>query len=110
MREIYERIDRDPRFHALARQRRMLGWSLSGAVLVAYYSFVLVIAFAPELLARPLGPDTVLTIGIAAGLGVIGLSVALTGVYVWHANRSFDVLNSAIVGDAVRDVGDGHAP
>lgn len=109
MREIYERIDRDPRFHALARQRSLLGWGLSAVVLVAYYAFVLVMAFAPGLLARPLGDDTVVTVGIAAGLAVIGLSVALTGVYVWHANRSFDVLNSAIVGDAVRDAGDGHA-
>lgn len=110
MQHLYERIDRDPRFHALARRRSLLGWGLSAAVLVAYYAFVLAIAFAPELLAAPLGPDTVLTVGIIAGLAVIVMSVGLTGIYVWRANRTFDGLNAEIVGDATRDAGSGHAP
>ncbi len=103
MRHLYARIDRDPRFHALAKARSRLGWMLSACVLVAYYGFVLAIAFAPGWLARPLGPDTVVTFGITAGLGVIGLSVALTGVYVWRANRTFDRLNSEIVAAARQD-------
>ena len=110
MQHLYERIDRDPRFHALARRRSLLGWGLSAAVLVAYYAFVLAIAFAPDLLAAPLGPDTVLTVGIMAGLSVIVMSVGLTGIYVWRANRTFDGLNAEIVGDATRDAGSGHAP
>lgn len=105
MRHLYERIDRDPRFHALARARSRLGWTLSGLVLFAYYGFVLAIAFAPGWLARPLGPDTIVTVGIAVGLGVIGLSVALTGVYVWRANRTFDRLNADIVDTATREAG-----
>jgi len=109
MRHLYERIDRDPRFHALARRRSLLGWGLGCAVLVAYYSFILAIAFAPQLLARRLADDTVLTVGIAAGLGVIGFSVALTGVYVWRANRTFDRLNAEIVDDAMRGAEDPHA-
>ena len=103
MRHLYERIDADPRFHALARRRSQLGWSLSGAVLVAYYGFILAIAFAPDLLARPLGPATVLTWGIVGGLAVIALSVALTGVYIQRANGTFDRQNAEIVADAVRD-------
>jgi len=109
MQHLYERIDRDPRFHALARRRSLLGWGLSAAVLIAYYAFVLAIAFVPGLLATPLGPDTVLTVGIIAGLAVIVLSVGLTGIYVWRANRTFDGLNAAIVGDATRDAEGEHA-
>jgi uncharacterized membrane protein (DUF485 family) len=109
MRDFYERIDRDPRFHALARRRSRLGWGLSALVLASYYAFVLGIAFAPETLARRLPGDTVLTVGIAAGLGVIVLSVALTGVYVWRANRRFDRLNAEIVADATRDPENTHA-
>ena len=102
MRHLYERIDRDPRFHALARARSRLGWTLSSIVLVAYYGFVLAIAFAPRWLARPLGPDTVGTVGIVAGIGVIALSVGLTGIYVWRANAIFDRLNADIVDAALR--------
>ncbi len=105
MHQVYDRIDRDPRFHALARARSRLGWTLSGLVLVAYYGFVLAIAFAPGWLARPLGPDNTVTVGIATGLGVIALSVALTGVYVWRANRSFDRTNADIVASATRVAG-----
>ncbi len=105
MRHLYERIDRDPRFHALAKERSRLGWTLSGLVLLAYYGFVLAIAFAPNWLAMPLGPDTVVTVGIATGLGVIALSVALTGLYVWRANSSFDRLNADIVDAATREGG-----
>jgi len=76
---------------------------------VAYYAFILAIAFAPQHLARQLHDDTVLTVGIAAGLGVIALSIALTGLYVWRANRSFDRLNAEIVSDATRDAEDPHA-
>lgn len=109
MRHLYERIDGDPRFRDLARRRSLLGWGLSAVVLVSYYAFVLAIAFAPEALARRLSGDTVLTVGIAAGLGVIALSVALTGVYVWRANRTFDRLNAEIVADATRAADPPHA-
>jgi uncharacterized membrane protein (DUF485 family) len=108
MRHLYERIDRDPRFHDLARRRSRLGWGLSALVLVSYYAFVLGIAFAPAALARRLPGDTVITVGIAAGIGVIALGVALTGIYVWRANRSFDRLNAEIVADATRDADTPH--
>ena len=80
-----------------------LGWGLGGAVLVAYYSFILVIAFKPAWLVRPLGPTTAITVGIAAGLAIIALCVALTGVYIWQANRDFDRKNREIVDDARRN-------
>ena len=103
MENWYRAIDADPRFHALARQRSRLGWGLGGAVLAVYYSFILVIAFKPAWLVRPLGPTTVVTVGIAAGLAIIALCVALTGVYIWQANRDFDRKNREIVDDARRN-------
>jgi uncharacterized membrane protein (DUF485 family) len=100
MQALYRLIDKDPRFHALQRRRGRFAWSLAGIVVAAYYSFVLIIAFAPELLARPLHAGTVVTVGVASGLALIVLCIAITGIYIVRANREFDALNRAIVADA----------
>lgn len=101
MQDVYRIIDQDPRFHALERRRSRFAWRLSAIVLAAYYGFILIIAFNPALFARQLHATTIVTWGIAAGLAVMFVSVALTGVYVWRANREFDAANAAIVADAL---------
>ena len=103
MQHLYQRIDRDPRFHALARQRGRLGWTLAGLVLVAYYGFILCIAWRPALLATTLTDETAFTWGLAWGLGVMFLAIGLTGVYIHRANRVFDKLNAEILQAASRD-------
>lgn len=103
MQHLYQRIDEDPRFHALARERGRLGWTLAALVLVAYYGFILCIAWQPSLLAATLGDGTTITVGLAWGLGVMFLAIGLTGVYVYRANSVFDGLNADILRDATRD-------
>lgn len=84
-------VTRDPRFQTLVRTRRRLALRLTAAMLIVYFGFVLVVAFAPGLLAVPLG-DSVVTVGIPAGIAVILVAFALTGVYVARANARFDRL------------------
>ena len=97
MQDIYDKIQADPRFAALQSRRQRFSWTLSILILVAYFSFILIIAFKPSLFAIPLGPDTVITYGIPAGLGIIIFSFMLTGIYVWRANGEFDRETQAIV-------------
>ena len=101
MHEVYRLIDEDPRFHALEARRSRFSWALSAGVLGAYYAFILLIAFGPALLARPLHEATVITVGMVAGIAVMLLCIALTAVYVWRANREFDHANHRIVTDAL---------
>ena len=103
MQHLYRRIDKDPRFRALARQRSQLGWTLAALVLVAYYGFIFCIAWRPAWLATTLGEGTAITVGLAWGLGVMLLGIGLTGVYVHKANSVFDGLNADILRDATRD-------
>lgn len=109
MSDPYTRIFDDPEFQALQRRRSRLSWVLAAIMLVAYFTFILVIAFAPELFAIPLGPDTVITWGIPIGVSIIVLGFALTGIYVYRANGEFDRDNAAIVarldGEAPSDSG-----
>ena len=102
MHPLYKFIDGDPAFHALQRARSRFAWGLLSGVLGAYYSFVGVIAFAPSWFAEPLSASTTITRGILAALGVMGLSICLTGWYVWRANREFDVRNQALIAAATR--------
>lgn len=97
MEHRYRRIYRMPQFHALESKRRRFSWLLSGIVCAAYFAFVLVVAFRPSLFGTPLSDATVVTWGMVAGVAIILLSVVLTGVYVFRANREFDTLNRAII-------------
>ena len=97
MEELYDRIFADAAFQALQRRRSRFSWSLALVMLGAYFGFILVIAFAPALLAVPLGPRTVVTWGIPIGVGIIVLGFGLTGLYVHRANGEFDGTTAAIV-------------
>jgi len=73
---------------ALVRQRWMVSLTLTAAILVVYFGFVLVLAFAKGSLATRIGEH--LTVGIPVGVGVILFAWVLTGIYVWWANGRYD--------------------
>ena len=90
-----ERIAADPRYRALVATRNRFAWTLSAVVLVAYFGFVAVVAFDKTLLAAPLAGGAT-SIGIPVGIGIILLSIVLTGIYVRRANSVFDAELAAI--------------
>ena len=92
-----EKIFADPEFRALQRLRSRLCWGLATIMMLAYFGFILVIAFYPEWLAVPLGESTVITREIPAGVGVIGFGFLLTGIYVAASNLVFDTALEKIV-------------
>ena len=94
-------VSQSPRYQQLLRERARFSWVLTVIMLIVFFGYILLIAFAPTLLARPIGNGTT-TVGIPIGIGVIVFGVLLTGVYVRHANRNFDPLISAIVEETER--------
>ena len=92
-----DRIRANPKFQQLVRTRSRLAWSLSAAVLGAYYLFMLVVAFYPQVLHTPLGNGRQLTVGIPVAAALIVLSWLLTGWYVRSANTRFDSLSAQVV-------------
>lgn len=93
---LIEKVKRDPEFLALERRRSRFAWSLSAAMVAIYFGFILVVAFAPDVLAIPLGAGTT-TLGIPLGVGVILSAFVLTGLYVHRANTDFDVATQRII-------------
>ena len=96
---VVERIRRNPKYQELKTKRGSFSWILSIIMLVLYYGYIALIAFDKELLARPRG-DSITTLGIPLGVGVIFFPIILTGIYIRRANGEFDRLNEEIIKDA----------
>ena len=90
------RIRQEPMFRELVERRTRFAWQLSAAMLVIYFGFIAVIAFAPKVLGMPIGGG-VITVGIPVGLFVIVSAFVLTGIYVVRANSTFDPMTRQII-------------
>ena len=90
-----KRIENDPNFKALVKERSSFGWTLAIIILVLYYGFIAIVAFSPATIAMKVSGT--ITLGILMGLGMILAAIVLTGVYVMRANSRYDQLTRAIV-------------
>jgi uncharacterized membrane protein (DUF485 family) len=93
--DLVRRVKSDPNYHKLVTTRSRYGWTLAALVLVAYYGFTLLNAFAKSFMGSRVGEGT-MSWGIPLGLFVIVFTVAVTAIYVRRANREFDALTEAI--------------
>jgi uncharacterized membrane protein (DUF485 family) len=96
-----ELIRQHPDFIQLVRRKQKLYWSLSLAMLVIYYGFVLLVAFSPSTLGQSLSGG-VTTVGMLVGVVIVGLAFALTGFYVYRANNVIDPLNEKLKQECAR--------
>ncbi len=96
--DVFDRVKGNRRFQELVAKRTRFAWLLSAAMLVIYFGFIFIIAFAPKSLGTPIGSG-VTTIGIPLGLFVIVSAFVLTGIYVHRANTEFDAITREIVED-----------
>lgn len=92
------RAEAHPRYRELVRRRSRFGWLLTAIMLVAYFGYVLLIAFDKELLRQPVAGG-VTSIGIPLGFGIIVLGVVLTAIYVWRTNGEYDRLLAEILAE-----------
>ena len=97
--DLVQKIKRDPNYHQLVKSRSRFGWALTALMMVVYYGYILLIAFDKEFLAKKTG-DGVMTWGMPIGLFVIVFTVAVTGLYVRHANSTYDDLTDRIKREA----------
>jgi uncharacterized membrane protein (DUF485 family) len=94
-----EAIQRNPKYQQLVAERSSLGITLSIAMMVIYFGFILLVAFAPGFLGASL-TGGVTTVGIVVGLLVIVSAFLLTAFYVIRANGTYDTLTEQIVKEA----------
>src|SRR5208282_995319 len=97
---IASKIQNNPKYLLLVKERDTLSWTLSALVCIMYFGFILLIAFAPGIITQPISDTSVIPLGMILGVGVILASAALTGVYVYKANGTFDPIAQEIVREA----------
>lgn len=90
------RIANNPKYIKLVQTRSRFSWTLTAIMMLAYYGYIYLVAFNKEFLARPIG-DSVITVSIPLGIGLIIFTILITGLYVRRANSEFDRLNDEIV-------------
>ncbi|MCM2131201.1 DUF485 domain-containing protein [Larsenimonas rhizosphaerae] len=93
----WQNIEQNPRFKELVAKRGRFAMMLSLIMMGLYFSFILLIAFAPQVLGTPLAPGMTTTWGIPIGLGLIASAIVLTGIYVRRANGEFDRLTVQVL-------------
>lgn len=95
--ETYKRIRENPRFQAFVNKRNNFSIIMSILMIIAYYGYILLIAFDKPLLATKLSAGGVTSIGIPMGVGVIVFTIVITWIYVSRANSEFDTEAEAII-------------
>jgi len=83
-REIIE----SPEFRALVKKRWTVSVVMLALLFLSYYGYILLIAADKALVVRKVGAVT--TLAIPLGIASIVAAWALTGIYVWWANRKYD--------------------
>jgi len=99
--ELVTRIANNPNYQALKTKRTHFGWWLTLVMMIAYYGFILLVAFNKSFLSQKLGVG-VMTMGIPIGFGIIVFTIVLTAYYVNRANREFDALSDAIAKEVLK--------
>jgi len=93
--DLVTRIASHPKYQELKAKRTRFGWWLALAMMVAYYGFILLVAFGKGFLSQRLGAG-VMTLGIPIGFGVIVFTIVITAIYVRRANSEFDDLTADV--------------
>jgi len=93
--DLITRVINNPQYQELKRKRSSFGWTLTWAMMIVYYGFIMLVAFNKEFLSQKLGAG-VMTIGVPIGFGVIVFTVIITIIYVKRANSEYDDLTAAI--------------
>ena len=89
-------LHQHPNFIQLVQRKKRLTWSLTIAMLVVYFGFVLMMAFTPEILARSIAGG-VTSVGIPLFIGAVLLSFIFTAIYVHQSNKILDPITEKLM-------------
>ena len=98
--DIVERIQKNPKFMQFVNLRNNYAIILTILMMVAYYGYILLVAFNKQFLATKVAAGATMSVGIPLGIGVLVFTIVITAIYVRRANSEFDALTAEILKDA----------
>ena len=98
--DIVERIQKNPKFMQFVSMRNNYSYVLSVLMLIAYFGYILLVAFNKPFLATKVAAGATMSVGIPLGLGVLVFTIIITAIYVRRANSEFDDIKDEIVREA----------
>jgi uncharacterized membrane protein (DUF485 family) len=84
----FNQIINSSEFKALVKKRTTISVILTVIICVAYFKFLLIIAFNKEILAYKITDN--ITLGLPVGVGLIIFTWLITGFYVFWSNKYYD--------------------
>lgn len=87
-------VQESEKFGRLRRTHRNFVFPLAIVSLLFYVVFVLLAAYAPDLMAIPVSGN--INLGIVLGLAQFVWTFIVTGWYVWYANKRLDPQSTAL--------------
>lgn len=87
---VFAKVHDESRFHELKRRHRAFVFPVLAACLVWYAAFVLLGAYAHDLMSTPVFGSV--NVGILLGIAQIATTFIVTMIYVSYANRRLDPL------------------
>ena len=98
--DIVARIQKNPKFLHFVSTRNTYANILTVLMMIAYFGFILLVAFNKQFLATKVGAGAVMSVGIPMGIGVLVFTIVITTIYVRRANSEFDDMKDEIVKEA----------
>ncbi len=82
-------------FQHFVMKKRLLSHLFSFLIIFIYFSFILIIGFYPEMLAKKVGKGS-MTLGVLFGLVIIIFSILLTFLYTLISNKYIDDIQNKV--------------
>lgn len=104
--DLVKKIQSNPSYVELVKKRSSFAIRLAIIMLTVYYTFIMVVAFSPDILGTPVG-DGIMTLGIPVGIAIILFAFGITGYYTNRANTEFDDLLNNLKSELKEDIKNG---
>lgn len=98
--ETSKKIADNPAFKSFVSKRNSYAIFMTIIGMVAYYGFIVLVAYDPSFLAQKLGAGMTTSVGVPLGFGVIVFTIVITWIFVRRANSEFDDEIAKIIAEA----------
>ena len=97
-----EQIQSNPKFQKMVSTRNTYSNIMTVLMLIAYFGYILLIAFNKPFLATKVAAGATMSVGVPMGIGVLVFTIVITWIYVGRANGEFDAMKDEVVKEATK--------